>query len=173
MTVALAQTGVRSAVVRLPPTTHGRGDHGFIATIIGIAREKGVSGYVGEGANVWPAAHQSDAARVFRLALEDAPAGAVYHAVAEPGVPTRMIAEVVGRHLHIPTASIDLDDAVAHFGWMGLFWAVNVPTASALTRERLGWQPTGPDLIADLEAGHYFERGDASAPASGDDAGRA
>jgi nucleoside-diphosphate-sugar epimerase len=158
MTLALHDDGVRPAVVRLPPTTHGRGDKGFIPTIIEIARERGVAGYVADGANVWPAVHRSDAARVFRLALEGEDGGAnVYHAVSEEGVPTRTIAEVIGRHLDIPVVSIDPGDALAHFGWIGVFWSVDVPTASDLTRERLGWQPSGPSLLEDLEAGHYFE----------------
>jgi nucleoside-diphosphate-sugar epimerase len=158
MTLALAGAGVRSSVVRLPPTTHGRGDNGFIPTIIRIAREKGVSGYIGDGSNVWPAVHRSDAARVFRLALEQAPAGSVWHAVGEEGVPTRTIAEVIGRQLDIPAVSIAPEEAGEHFGWMGVFWAINAPVSSALTRERLGWESTGPGLIEDLEQGHYFER---------------
>jgi nucleoside-diphosphate-sugar epimerase len=157
MTLALAEKGVRSSVVRLPPTTHGRGDNGFIHTVIGMAREKGVSGHVGDGSNVWPAVHRSDAARLFRLALEQAPAGSVWHAVADEGVPTRAIAEVIGRHLEIPVVAIAPEDAVDHFGWMGIFWAIDVPASSELTRERLGWQPTGPGLIEDLDQGHYFQ----------------
>jgi len=156
MTIALADKGVRSSVVRLPPTTHGRGDNGFIATIIGIAREKGVAGYIGDGSNVWPAVHRSDAARVFRLALEIAPAGSVYHAVDDEGVSTRTLAEVIGRHLDVPVASIPAENAAEHFGWMGVFWAINAPTSNMLTRERLNWEPTGPGLLEDLEAGHYF-----------------
>jgi nucleoside-diphosphate-sugar epimerase len=157
MTLALARTGVRSAVVRLPPTTHGRGDNGFISMLIGIARDKGVAGYIGDGSNVWPAVHRTDAARVFRLALDDAPAGSVWHAVGEEGVPTRTIAEVIGRHLDIPVVSIAPADAADHFGWIGAIWGSNAPTSSRLTRERLGWQPTGPGLIEDVESGHYFD----------------
>jgi|SRR5579862_1382181 len=157
MTLGWAEKGVRSSVVRLPPTTHGRGDNGFIPTIIKIARAHGVSGYVGDGSNVWPAVHRSDAARVFRLALEEAPAGSVWHAVAEEGVPTRTIAEVIGRHLQVPVASIAPDDAGEHFEWIGAFWAINVPASSAPTQQRLGWRPTGPGLLEDLEEGHYFE----------------
>jgi nucleoside-diphosphate-sugar epimerase len=156
MTVAWSDRGVRSSVVRLPPTTHGRGDNGFIPTIIGIAREKGVSGYIGDGTNRWPAVHRADAARGFRLVLERAPAGSVWHAVAEEGVATRTIAEVIGRHLDIPVISIDPADASDHFGWMGAFWAVDVPASSKLTQQRLDWRPTGPGLIEDLEEGHYF-----------------
>ena len=165
MTVELATRGVRSAVVRLPPTVHGRGDEGFITMLIQIAREKGVAGYVGDGTNRWPAVHRSDAARVFHLALEQAPAGAVYHAVGEEGVPTRAIAEAIGRHLDLPVESIPAEDAMTHFGWMGLIWAVDVPTASAWTQAQLGWQPTGPGLLEDLEAGHYFE--DPTVPGAG------
>ena len=156
MTVALAERGVRSSVVRLPLTTHGQGDNGFIATVVGIAREKGVSGYIGDGSNHWPAVHRSDAARLFRLALEQAPAGSVWHAVAEEGIPTRAIAEVIGQHLDIPTVSIDPAHATDHFGWMGIFWAVDVQASSELTQQRLGWHPTGPGLIEDLKRGHYF-----------------
>ena len=156
MTLALADKGVRTSVVRLPPTVHGRGDHGFITMLAATAREKGVAGYIGDGSNVWPAVHRSDAATAFRLALEQAPAGSVWHAVAEEGVPTRQIADVIGRHLDVPTASIDPDDAVAHFGWLGAIWAINAPTSSAVTRDRLGWRPTGPGLLEDLEQGHYF-----------------
>ena len=156
MTLALADNGVRAAVVRLPPTTHGEGDNGFIASLVQVARHKGVSGYIGDGSNVWSAVHRSDAARVFRLAFEHAPAGSVYHAVDETGVPTRTIAEVIGRHLDIPVVSVPPDDATAHFGWVGMIWALDAPTSSLLTREQLHWQPTGPDLVQDLEAGHYF-----------------
>ncbi len=156
LTLALGASGVRPAVVRLPPTTHGRGDNGFIAMLVATAREKGVSGYVGDGANEWPAVHRSDAARVFRLALERTSEPAVYHAVGEQGVPTHTIAEVIGRHLAVPVASIAPEDAIAHFGWLGTIWALNAPTANELTRARLGWEPSGPTLLEDLEAGSYF-----------------
>jgi nucleoside-diphosphate-sugar epimerase len=158
MTLAMAGSGVRPSVVRLPPTTHGRGDTGFIPRIIETARERGAAGYIGDGTNVWPAVHRSDAARVFRLATEQAsPAGSVWHAVGEEGIPTRTIAEVIGRHLHIPVVSIARENAFDHFGWIGAFWASNVPTSSSITRERLGWQPTGPGLLQDLEEGDYFQ----------------
>lgn len=158
ITLDLAGKGVRSSVVRLPPTTHGRGDHGFIATIVGVARQRGVSGHVGDGSNVWAAVHRSDAARLYRLALEDATAGSVWHAVAEEGVPTRAIAEVIGRHLDIPVVSIAPEESAEHFGWIGVFWGANAPASSTLTQQRLGWQPTGPSLLEDLEAGRYFEQ---------------
>jgi nucleoside-diphosphate-sugar epimerase len=154
--LALASAGVRSASVRLAPTVHGAGDHGFVATLVAIAREKGVSGYIGDGANRWPAVHRADAARLFRLALEGAPAGAVLHGVAEEGVPVRAIADVIARRLALPATSIAPEDAPAHFGWLADFLALDVRASSALTRKRLGWEPTHPGLLADLEQGHYF-----------------
>ncbi|HTN81548.1 MAG TPA: SDR family oxidoreductase [Acidimicrobiales bacterium] len=156
MTVELAERDVRSSVVRLPPTVHGSGDEGFIKMLVDIAREKGVAGYIGDGSNRWPAVHRSDAARVFHLALEHASPGSTYNAVGEEGVPTRAIAEAIGRHLHLPVESIEADGATAHFGWLGVIWSIDVPTSSALTQVRLGWKPTGPTLLDDLDAGHYF-----------------
>jgi nucleoside-diphosphate-sugar epimerase len=158
MTLALASRGVRSSVVRLPPTVHGEGDHGFMAALVGIAREKGVSGYIGDGTNRWPAVHRLDAARVFRLAVENAPAGSVLHAIADEGVPIRDIAEVIGRHLNVPMLSISPEDAAEHFTWLAGFLALDSPASSALTRELLGWQPTHPGLIDDLDQGHYFHK---------------
>ncbi|MFI9103573.1 SDR family oxidoreductase [Streptomyces fildesensis] len=155
-TAALAERGVRSSIVRLPPTVHGDGDHGFLATVVAIAREKGVSGYIGDGANRWPAVHRSDAAHLFRLALESAPAGSTLHAVADEGVPIRSVAEVIGRHLALPVTSIDPDDAAGHFTWLAAFLGMDSPTSSAHTRELLGWQPTQPGLMDDLDKGHYF-----------------
>ena len=156
LTLSLASRGVRSSVVRLPPTVHGDGDNGFMAFLVGIAREKGVSGYVGDGSNRWPAVHRSDAARLFRLGVEKAPAGSTLHAVGEEGVPIREIAEVIGRHLDVPVAAISSDDAGEHFGFLAGFLGIDGPASSALTRELLGWQPTGPGLIEDLDQGHYF-----------------
>ncbi len=156
LALSLASRGVRSSIVRLPPTNHGDGDNGFIATLVGIAREKGVSGYIGDGTNRWPAVHRLDSARLFRLALEEAPAGSTLHAVADEGVPVRDIAEVIGRHLDLPVVSISAEDSGEHFTWMAGFLAVDAPASSALTRELLGWQPTQPGLIADLDQGHYF-----------------
>jgi nucleoside-diphosphate-sugar epimerase len=156
MTLALASRGVRSSVVRLPPTCHGDGDNGFIAFVVGIAREKGVSGYVGDGTNRWPATHRLDVAPLFRLALESAPAGSTLHAIAEQGVPIRAVAETIGRHLDIPATSVAPDDAAQHFGWMAGLLATDSPASSTLTRELLGWQPTHPGLIDDLDQGHYF-----------------
>ena len=155
-TLALAARGVRSSLVRLPPSVHGEGDHGFVPVLLDIARRTGVSGYVGDGSSRWPAVHRLDAARLFRLALEAAPAGSVLHGVAEQGVPTREIAAVIGRHLDVPVTAIAPEDAGDHFGWLAAFFAADVPASSALTRERLGWTPEQPGLVADLEAGHYF-----------------
>lgn len=154
---ALASRGVRSSIVRPGASVHGEGDHGFVPVLIGIARGKGVSGYIGDGSNRWPAVHRLDAARLYRLALENAPAGSVFHAVADEGVPTRDIAGVIGRHLNMPTVSIAPEDAAEHFGWIGAFFGLDAPASSALTQQRLGWQPTHPGLIADLQQGHYFQ----------------
>ncbi len=156
MTLALASRGVRSSVVRLPPTNHGDGDNGFMATLVSIARDRGVSGYIGDGSNRWPAVHRLDSAHLFRLAVEDAPAGSALHAVADEGVPIRDIAAVIGRHLDIPVASIPPDDAGEHFTWLAGFLGLDSPASSALTRKLLGWRPVQPGLIADLDQGHYF-----------------
>jgi nucleoside-diphosphate-sugar epimerase len=156
-TIALAERGVRASVIRLSPVVHSDLDaRGFTRTLIGIARQKGVAAYIGDGANRWPAVHTLDAARLFRLALESAPAGSRLHGVAEEGVPFREIAEAIGRHLGLPTASIAPQDAAGHFGFLGMFAAADNPASSALTRQRLGWAPVGPGLIADLDEGHYF-----------------
>ncbi|WP_405583021.1 SDR family oxidoreductase [Streptomyces sp. NBC_01190] len=154
--LSFAERGVRSSVVRLSPTVHGEGDHGFVPALIGIARDKGVSGYIADGSSRWPAVHRLDAARLFRLSLEKAPAGSVLHGVDDEGVPTRDIAELIGRHLGVPAVSVSPADAAGHFGWLGGALGADVPTSSALTRELLDWHPTQPGLIADLEAGHYF-----------------
>jgi nucleoside-diphosphate-sugar epimerase len=155
--LSLASRGVRSSVVRLPPTNHGDGDHGFMATLVDIARQKGVSGYIGDGANRWPAVHRLDSGRLFHLALEKAPAGSTLHSVADEGVPIRDIAEVIGRHLDVPVVSISPESSGEHFAWLAGFLGADSPASSALTRELLGWQPTHPGLIADLEEGHYFQ----------------
>jgi nucleoside-diphosphate-sugar epimerase len=154
--LALASRDVRSSVVRLPPTNHGEGDHGFLATLVGIARDKGVSGYIGDGANRWPAVHRLDSAHLFCLALENAPAGSTLHAVADEGVPIRDIADVIGRHLKLPVVAVPAQDAADHFTWMAGFIGADSPASSALTRDLLGWQPTHPGLLEDLEKGHYF-----------------
>jgi nucleoside-diphosphate-sugar epimerase len=156
ITLALASRGVRSSVVRLPPTCHGDGDHGFLATIVGIARDKGVSAYIGDGSNRWPAVHRLDAAHLFRLALEKAPAGSTLHAVADEGVPIRAVADVIGRHLDLPVVAVSPAEAGEHFSWLAGPLAVDGPASSALTRDLLGWQPAHPGLIDDLDKGHYF-----------------
>jgi nucleoside-diphosphate-sugar epimerase len=158
LTLSLASRGVRSSALRLPPTVHGDGDNGFMATIVGIARDKGVSGYLGDGSNRWPAVHRLDAAHMFRLALEDAPAGSTLHAIADEGVPIRAVAEVIGRHLGLPVAAIPPEDAAEHFTWLAGFIGLDSPASSALTRQLLGWQPTQPGLLDDLDKGHYFYR---------------
>jgi nucleoside-diphosphate-sugar epimerase len=156
LAMSFVERGVRTVMLRFAPSVHGIGDHGFIPSIIGIARERGVSGYIGDGSNRWPAVHRLDAARLVRLAVESAPAGAV-HAVADEGIPTRDIAEVIGRELNLPVRSIAPDQAGAHFGWMAGFFGMDAPTSNAMTRESLGWEPTHPGLIADLDQGHYFQ----------------
>jgi nucleoside-diphosphate-sugar epimerase len=154
--MGLKDRGVRVSFIRLAPTVHGERDHGFVKRLVDIAREKGVSGYIGDGSNRWNAVHRLDAAPLFRLALEKAPAGSVLHAVGEESVATRQIAEVIGRKLGLPVTSILPDDAAAHFGWLGRFFALDQPASSVLTRERYGWKPTHPGLIEDLEQGYYF-----------------
>ena len=156
LALSLAGTGVRSSVLRFPPTVHGDGDHGFVATLVGIARQRGVAGYVGDGTNRWPAVHRSDAARLARLAVEAAPAGSVLHAVADEGVPFGEIAQAMGRHLGLPTASLDPSDAIEHFGHLGHFVALDSPATAVVTRELLAWEPTGPSLLEDLEQDHYY-----------------
>jgi nucleoside-diphosphate-sugar epimerase len=156
LTLSLAARGVRSSIVRLSPTVHGDGDNGFMAFLIAIARQKGVSGYIGDGLNRWNAVHRFDAAPLFRLALEKAPAGSTLHAVGEEGVPIRDIAEVIGKHLDVPVAPISAQDAGEHFGFLAGFLALDSPASSARTRELLGWRPKHPGLIDDLDQGHYF-----------------
>lgn len=135
---------------------HGAGDHGFVATLVDVARERGRSGYVGDGTNRWPAVHRDDAAHLVRLALEQAPAGSVVHGVAEEGIPARTIAEVIGRHLDVPVVSVAPDDVADHFGWIGFFFSLDMPASSEITRSTLGWTPTHPTLLDDLESGSYF-----------------
>jgi nucleoside-diphosphate-sugar epimerase len=151
----LAEDGVRSVALRFAPTVHGPGDHGFVATLVRIARERGAAGYVGDGGNRWPAVHRLDAARMVALALEKAPAGSRVHAVAEEGIPTREIAEAIGRSMSLPVVSVAPGDAAEHFGWLGAFYARDIPASSDLTRGLLGWTPIHPGLLDDLAAGHY------------------
>lgn len=157
LTLSLASRGVRSSIVRLPPTVHGEGDQGFMAMLVAIARDKGVSGYVGDGSSRWPAVARLDAARLFRLASEQAPAGSTLHAVGDEGVEIRAVAEAIGRHLGLPVASVAREDADEHFGWLGSLLGTDGPASSALTRELLGWQPTHPGLLEGLGKGHYFD----------------
>jgi nucleoside-diphosphate-sugar epimerase len=156
VTVSFADKGVRSSALRLSPTVHGDGDNGFMATLAKIAKAKGKAGYIGDGSARWPAVHRLDAAKLFRLAVEKAPAGSVLHAVAEEGVPIRDIAEVMGRHLNLPVVSISPDEASEHFGFLANFLTLDSPVSSELTRKLLDWQPTHPGLIADLDEGHYY-----------------
>jgi nucleoside-diphosphate-sugar epimerase len=150
--------GVHTVSLRFAPTVHGTGDHGFIATIAAVARQKGVSGYPGDGTNRWAAVHRVDAGRLVTLGLEKAPAGVRLHAVTEEGVPTRAIAEAIGRAFDLPVTSIASDDVQDHFGWIGTFFAMDLSATSTVTRELLGWTPTGPTLIEDLDAGAYSAR---------------
>jgi nucleoside-diphosphate-sugar epimerase len=154
----LAEHGVRSSLIRLSPLVHSSLDHhGFAHLLIGIARDKGVAGYVGDGANRWPAVHTLDAAHLYRLALESAPAGSRLHGVADEGVPFRDIAEVIGRRLGLPVKSVDPQDAGEHFGFLGNFVGLDNWTSNAHTRELLSWEPTHEGLIDDLTHGHYFD----------------
>ncbi len=155
--LAAAAQGVRAMVMRLPPSVHGDGDHGFVPTLIEAARRNGFAMYVGEGKNLWPAVHRLDAARLYRLALEKGTAGARLHAVADEGIPTRAIAETIGRRLNVPVVSKTPEEATALLGLIGQVLGMGGPTSSAVTRQRLDWNPTRPGLVEDLEKGRYFE----------------
>ena len=156
LVLSAAERDVRVSVLRLSPTVHGAGDHGFVPALIGVAKKTGVSAFVGEGANRWPAVHRSDAARLFRLALEKAAPGSQLHGVAEEGIPMRTIAKTIGAGLGLPTRSLAPDEAAAHFDWLARFVGIDNPTSSAITRETLGWHPTGPDLLTDMQESGYF-----------------
>jgi nucleoside-diphosphate-sugar epimerase len=155
-TLALASSGVRASLLRLPPSVHGDGDHGFVPRLASIAREKGVSAYLGNGLNRWPAVHRLDAARVYTLALERGSAGARYHAVADEGVPLRDIACVIGRRLNLPVVSKSPDEAAGHFGWFAHFAGMDCTASSAQTQVKLGWRPTQISLIPDIDRPGYF-----------------
>jgi len=164
--VALAAQGVRSSVVRLPPTVHSLGRFGFVSGLIAIARATGVAGYLGDGTNRWPSADTRDVGRLYRLALESAPAGSRLHAVTEEGIALRDIAAVIGRRLGVPVAAIAAEDAERHFGFLSGFVGLDNPTSSQITRDTLGWTPTRPGLISDLDEEHDIAPASASAKTS-------
>jgi nucleoside-diphosphate-sugar epimerase len=153
----LRERGVRAGIMRLPPTAHGEGDRGFVWRLVALAREKGSAAYIGDGNNRWPAVHRRDAARVYRLALEQGASALRYHAVAEQGVPLKAIAEVIGRRLGVPVVSKSPEEAASHFGWFTQFAAADAPASSAKTRTALGWEPKEKGLIEDFDQPYYFE----------------
>jgi len=153
----LAARGIRTSAIRLPPIVHGVGDHGFALRLTEIARKKKESGYIGNGENRWPSVHRCDAARLFRLALENGPAGGTYHGVAEEGIPFRQIANLIGQRLHVPVVSRSQAEASKQFSFLAPFIPLDNPTSSRLTQQRLGWRPTQPGLLADLERADYFQ----------------
>ena len=157
--LALAAKGVRASLIRLPPTVHGTGDHGFVPTLISFARKNGVAAYIGEGRNRWPAVHVKDAARLYRLALEKGQAGSRFHAIADEGVPTRDIAEAIGRALGVPAESRTAEEAGPLLNFLAHFFAMDAPSSSKLTQQRLGWKPVEAGLLEDLAQGHYFDEG--------------
>ncbi len=154
---SLAARGVHGSVIRLSPSVHGDGDHGFVPILIKTAHEKGVSAYIGDGSNRWTAVHRLDAAHLYRLVLEKGSAGARYHGVAEEGIAFRNIAEVIGRRLNIPVVSKSPEEAANHFGWFASFAGLDCPASNKVTQERLGWHPVQPSLLTDLERGSYFK----------------
>jgi len=157
-TMSVADKGVHASVVRLSPTVHGEGDYGFVPTLIDIARQKGVSAYVGDGTNRWPAVHRLDAAHLFRLVLEKGTAGASYHGAAEEGIPMRDIATIIGQQLNVPVVSKTPEEAAGHFGWIAHFAAMDAPSSSEFTQQQLGWTPSHLTLLADLNQGYYFKK---------------
>ncbi len=154
--LSLVSQGVRVSIIRLPASVHGEGDHGFVPALIQIARAKGVSAYPGDGSNRWSGVHRLDAAHLYRLALENAPAGTRLHGVADEGIPVREIAEVIGRRLNIPVVSIPVEEASDHFGWLGRFFSMDFAASSTLTQQRFGWHPVQLGLLADLDHDYYF-----------------
>lgn len=154
--LSLVSKGVRAMVIRLSPSVHGDGDHGFVSHLIAKARENGFAAYVGDGHNRWPAVHRLDAARLYRLALERGTAGGRYHGVAEEGVRLRDIAEIIGRRVSVPAVSRTPDEVVGALGFIGRIAAMDAAASNELTQERLGWRPTELGLLADLETGTYF-----------------
>lgn len=155
-TASLVAQGIRASTVRLPPSVHGMGDHGFVAILASVARDKGLAAYVDDGANRWPAVHRFDAARLYRLALEHGATGARYHAIGEQGVPFREIAEAIGASIGVPAGSVAAADAEGHFTWFARFAGMDAPTSGEETRQVLKWEPRERDLIADLRAAGYF-----------------
>jgi nucleoside-diphosphate-sugar epimerase len=158
LALSYAERGVRSVALRFAASVHGDRDHGFVATLADIARRHGAAGYIGDGANRWPAVHRADAARLVAIALEQAPAGSVVHAVGDEGIATRAIAEALADRFGLPTVSVAPDDAAEHFGWISRFYGTDAPASSALTQERYGWTPAGPGLLEDIAAGAYDPR---------------
>lgn len=156
--LAAVSQGVRGMVIRLAPSVHGDGDHGFVPALIQSARAKGRAIYVGDGQNLWPAVHRLDAAVLYRLAMEKGAAGARFHGAADEGIPTRQLAEVIARRLNVPAVSVTAEQATEELGFIGRVLGMGGPTSSALTQERLGWRPTHPGLLQDLEEGTYFDR---------------
>jgi len=156
--LALADKGVRVSLVRLPPTVHGAGDHGFVPMIINLAKEKGAAVYIGDGANRWPAVHRDDAAELFCLAAEHAEAGTILHAIQEEGIPFRQIAETIGAGLSLPVKSLSMEEAKEWLGWMAFFASIDNPASSEWTRQTFNWQPTGPGLLQDMREAGYFSR---------------
>ena len=155
VTASFSSKDVRSSVIRLPPSVHDKGDHGFIPILIDIARKKGVSAYIGDGPNRWPSVHRVDVAQLYRLALEKGTGGARYHGVADEGTPFREIAEVIGKKLNVPVVSKPIEEADDHFGWLGRFLSFDSPASSKHTQEEFGWQPTQISLLADIEQNYF------------------
>ncbi|GGW79715.1 SDR family oxidoreductase [Streptomyces galilaeus] len=156
MVLALSARAIRSAVLRLPRAVYGENDPGFTTSLIATARNKGVSGYIGDGSQRWPVTHRLDTARAYRLALEKAPAGSLLNIVGQEGVTIRSIAETIARHQGVPLSSVAAENALEHFGWLGALVSLDQPASSAITRDLLGWRPMHPTLLEDLDRGHYF-----------------